>query len=398
MNLTNDLALTLDLPFHLLFHLLFHLKKDIKIILQIYILIMHKSRNLEPRNLEPRNLEPRNLEPRNTSHIPEEILQDFPKFELSYETMIHKKVHDSDMIYAIPDGPKFLAWFTVYNDENVCFILDANNKTKNIQIAVTSFNDHLVYGQGTVFYGTIFKYNEVSCFCIENMYYYKGLCITDYNYLNKMQVVKTCLQNDLSSNALTNKFTIFGLPIMNTNFNALLRDIDLLPYKISQIQFRFKNARKILAVKYFKPRTNIHDTNIHDTNIHDTGTKSKNNIGTKEKGNIVFKVSPQIQTDIYNLFVLNEDLKDEFYDIAFIPDLKTSVLMNKLFRNIKENQNLDALEESDDEAEFENEKEDKFVFLDRSFKMNCHYNYKFKKWVPLSVAARDSRVISSNKL
>ena len=114
----------------------------------------------------------------------------------------------------------------------------------------------------------------------------------------------------------------------------------------------------------------------------------------------MFKVSPQIQTDIYNLFVLNEDneLKEEFYDIAFIPDLKTSILMNKLFRNIKENQNLDALEESDDEAEFENEREDKFVFLDRSFKMNCQYNYKFKKWVPLSLAARDSRVISSNKL
>ena len=331
---------------------------------------------------------------------PAEILDDFPKFELSYETMMHNKVHDSDIICAIPDGLKFFAWFTVYNGEHVCFILDCNNKTKNIQLAVTSFNDTLVYGQGTILYGTIFKYNEVSCFCIEDIYYYKGLCITDYNYLNKMQVCKTCLQNDLSSNAITNKFTIFGLPIMNTNFNALLRDIDLLPYKISQIQFRYLNSRKILSVKYYKPRANNHDTNNHDTNNHDYGTKSKNNTekGTKEKGNIVFKVSPQIQTDIYNLFVLNEDLNEEFYDIAFIPDLKTSILMNKLFRNIKENQNLDALEESDDEAEFENEREDKFVFLDRSFKMNCQYNYKFKKWVPLSLAARDSQVISSTKL
>ena len=313
--------------------------------------------------------------------IDKSCIDDFPKFELSYETMMHNKVHDSDIMYAIPDGLKFFAWFTVYNGEHVCFILDCNNKTKNIQLAVTSFNDTLVYGQGTILYGTIFKYNEVSCFCIEDIYYYKGLCITDYNYLNKMQVCKTCLQNDLSSNAITNKFTIFGLPIMNTNFNALLRDIDLLPYKISQIQFRYLNSRKILSVKYYKPRAN-----------------NNTEKGTKEKGNIVFKVSPQIQTDIYNLFVLNEDLNEEFYDIAFIPDLKTSILMNKLFRNIKENQNLDALEESDDEAEFENEREDKFVFLDRSFKMNCQYNYKFKKWVPLSLAARDSQVISSTKL
>ena len=37
--------------------------------------------------------------------------------------------------------------------------------------------------------------------------------------------------------------------------------------------------------------------------------------------------------------------------------------MNTLFRNIKENQNLDALEESDDEEEFENISLDKFVLF-----------------------------------
>ena len=40
--------------------------------------------------------------------------------------------------------------------------------------------------------------------------------------------------------------------------------------------------------------------------------------------------------------------------------------MNKIFRNIKENDKLDALEESDDEDEFENDKSDKFVYLDKS--------------------------------
>ena len=59
--------------------------------------------------------------------------------------------------------------------------------------------------------------------------------------------------------------------------------------------------------------------------------------------------------------------------------------MNKLFRNIKENDNLDKLEESDDEDEFENPNIDKFVNLERSFKMKCHYNKRFKKWTPLEV-------------
>ena len=39
--------------------------------------------------------------------------------------------------------------------------------------------------------------------------------------------------------------------------------------------------------------------------------------------------------------------------------------MNSLFRNIKENRNLDLLEESDDEEEFENTSLDKFVDLDK---------------------------------
>jgi hypothetical protein len=55
------------------------------------------------------------------------------------------------------------------------------------------------------------------------------------------------------------------------------------------------------------------------------------------------------------------------------------VFMNSLFRNIKENSNLDLLEESDDEDE------DDFVYLDREYKMRCKYNKQFKKWIPFSL-------------
>ena len=118
---------------------------------------------------------------------------------------------------------------------------------------------------------------------------------------------------------------------------------------------------------------------------------------TVKTNKAIFKITAQIQTDIYNLFAY-KDGKEEFFSIAFIPDLKTSVLMNKLFRKIKENGNLDTLEESDEEAEFENEREDKYVFLDKSFKMNCQYNHKFKKWVPISLAPRDSRIILADNI
>jgi hypothetical protein len=166
---------------------------------------------------------------------------------------------------------------------------------------------------------------------------------------------------------------------MNTNFNNLLIDIETLPYTISQISFKYFESKKSVFVKYYKPNNNNSNSN------------QQKNYKNENTGNQIFKIKADIQNDIYNLYTYKNG-KEEFYDIAFIPDYKTSVMMNKLFRIIKENDNLDALEESDDEKEFENDKEDKFVFLDKSFKMVCQYNYKFKKWVPLTLANAPSKI------
>ncbi len=103
----------------------------------------------------------------------------------------------------------------------------------------------------------------------------------------------------------------------------------------------------------------------------------------KTKRDIIYKVKPTIQPDIYFLYE-KEKVKGllKYVDVAYIPDYKTSVMMNKLFRNIKENYNLDALEESDNEDEFENPNEDKYVYLEREYDMVCSYNNKFKRWMP----------------
>jgi hypothetical protein len=94
-----------------------------------------------------------------------------------------------------------------------------------------------------------------------------------------------------------------------------------------------------------------------------------------------FICKPDIQNDIYHLYTSD----NEYVGLAAIPDYKTSVMMNNLFRNIKENNDLDALEESDDEEEFENANIDKFVYLEKSHKMVCNFNNKFKKWVPIKI-------------
>jgi hypothetical protein len=119
--------------------------------------------------------------------------------------------------------------------------------------------------------------------------------------------------------------------------------------------------------------------------LNDYKNNNGNNNNKKYK---IFIVSADIQNDIYNLVdpdadndVLNYNVSNKL--IASIPDYKTSVIMNALFRNIKENRSLDALEESDDEDEFENTNIDKFVDLTKKIKMKCIFNYKFKKWTPV---------------
>jgi len=97
----------------------------------------------------------------------------------------------------------------------------------------------------------------------------------------------------------------------------------------------------------------------------------------------VFIVKPELQNDIYSLYVYKNGNTDTLLGTAHIPDYKTSVLMNRLFRRIKENDHLDALQESDDEAEFEDEREDKFVDLSKQVKMVCQFNNRFRKWVPV---------------
>ena len=61
------------------------------------------------------------------------------------------------------------------------------------------------------------------------------------------------------------------------------------------------------------------------------------------------------------------------------------MFLNSIFRTIKENTDLDNLELSDTEDEFENIDEDKYVDLKKSIYMRCRYNSKFKAWEPVSI-------------
>jgi hypothetical protein len=189
--------------------------------------------------------------------------------------------------------------------------------------------------------------------------------------------------------------------MMSNDTNALLAQIDC-TQRIMYFQYRYFNKPTICRVKAYivmqtndllppqPPQLDIPVANkptTHTPTYTPTLTRNQPRLNNKQYPTYerVFSIKPDLQNDIYHL---SDPVNKSLVGTAYIPDYKTSVLMNQLFRNIKENANLDSLEESDSEDEFENDRVDKFVYLDREYTMTCAYNHKFKKWVPLRVVGK----------
>jgi hypothetical protein len=319
------------------------------------------------------------------------VISTFPKIKLSYESFLHKKVLDANIVLAIPAGKKCFAWFTTKDEKNVCYILELGKDYKQIeQVHLTNACFHHSLSLGTIFYGTMFFYEKRRFFTIEDVMYYKGNHVHSLGYSQKLQLYDKIFSKDINQLSVASSFIVFGLPLMSDNIDDLLSRIHP-KQRIQYFIYRYTNKNTIYRVKpYIVMRNDDSDEELTQPIIntktqpvkpitHTNHTRRINNGPILHK---IFQVNPDIQNDIYHLYDIHNN---DYIDIAYIPDYTTSVMMNKIFRNIKENDNLDALEESDSEEEFEDERIDKYVHLDKKMNMNCAYNYKFKKWVPLSI-------------
>jgi hypothetical protein len=328
----------------------------------------------------------------------QELLSEFPNVKLSYENVVHKKVGEYDFAVAIPRGKRCFAWFSMYEDKPACYLMELSSRKEVESIRVytspTSISFHWKLSLGTILYGTIFKQNH---FAMEDVLFYQGKSLQNTNttWREKLDIFQK-INKDIQPGGQI----LFGLPIMKERLDEILNDktehypIFMIHFrKYSQVNYSFsllyskiegqtistspiiQNNRQI-PNPISNPNSN-YNPNPKKTNTH----QNKPNPERRERES-VFKVKADIDPDIYHLYSMETG---EFVEVACIPDYKTSVLMNKLFRNIKENENLDALEESDDDEEFENIQEDKFVDLEKEYKMKCGFHYRFRKWYPIQV-------------
>ena len=332
----------------------------------------------------------------------DDILATLPSIKLSYENITHKKVYNADLVMAVPCGTKCFAWFTVYNDQNVCVLLElaSNKQIANIRFVNACFHSELSYG--TILYGTSFYNNAF--FTIEDIFYYKGDDVSRRNWGDKFVLFQKMLEKEIAQKSYNKSFVVFGLPVLSNNYEDLLLKTKSLRYNIDCIQFRNYNRSNnyqfmpFLVTQRPEQRQRPEQTprNVTQQPIQkpiNTTNVTQKPIITKRRES-VFNVKPDIQNDIYNLYC--SDGKE--FGFACIPDYKTSVMMNNLFRTIKENKNLDALEESDDEEEFQNDKVDRFVFLDKTHKMICAFHTKFKKWYPVRLADETEKLVDRSNL
>jgi len=201
----------------------------------------------------------------------------------------------------------------------------------------------------------------------------------------------------------------FFMPIMHTSFNAALKDaMQITSYEVFCIQHRFlkrpctehKNLLMHLAADHTtqmnpmqtqtqtqtqtqpqtQPPIQFQPTQARQSHAKPPSMHSMHSMQSPLRA---FILRPDVQNDIYYVLHNENDPITDKTMIAHIPNYKTSVMMNAIFRNIKENRNLDALEESDDEEE-----DDKceLVDLTKCVRMTCSFNHRFKRWQPCACA------------
>ena len=341
----------------------------------------------------------------------------FPEFELSYETVSHNKVStEYNIALAIPTGKKAYVWYTFHQDDDVCYLFDLN-KDKKISRAIrldniNSFETKL--SLGTILYGTIIV-DETSgnqWFVVEDLYYYKGIPLKKSNFNEKLMILEDFMSKN-THNKITKKDFIFTLPVMwNINLcvdpepTGIPEEINkVIGYTPHHIQYRPLNCIMPYLNVFLNRKMNTAASIILDnknkkqsTYIFETIRINVDFNKPQYKYPTVFQVTADIQFDIYHLFAYGKNNKPVYYNVAYVPNYKSSIFLNSIFRKIRENQNLDYIEESDDDEDFQNMDEDKYVDINKVVLMECVFHSKFKRWVPIKIVDKYSKVVHLNKL
>ena len=340
------------------------------------------------------------------------ILERFPQIELSYETTPHKKVPPSyNVCLGIPTGKKCFVWFSFYGSQNQCFILELNKERKigkvdRMDFSGISRNIFL----GTLFYGTFYEeLGSHRIFLIEDIFFYEGIPMKGLFFGEKLGFIQKFLLG-FSKKCSKDPFNI-RLPIIWSPKDCHKG----IPYDcVYDIPAKYQSYYPVHHIQYrslndIVPYLNIYPTKktigcvggnpISDDLVLPSKPKYKPEFNRSQyKMLTTFLVRADIAFDIYRLYAYGASKEEVFYGFAYISNYKSSVFMNNIFRKIKENGNLDLIEESDDEEDFENINFDRYVDLKKTALIECKWLPKFKKWSPVRMVDGSHKVVHIRQL
>jgi len=286
-----------------------------------------------------------------------------PTKHIKFLAYNNKEINNDAKYFILkPKGRKSFIWFTYHEKELLCILILLNDNNilneNNVYYKLNNnFNNNLCYNN--VLIQCIFIKNKTTNYIIiDNIFNYNNYnnIIQEYNYLHNFNSKIKLYKNTINM-IYNNNINQFYIPIIDTNINTLYNKIYNIDYKIHSISI-------------------FNDTKFMGNYIFQNNILFTNNIRAN------FYIKSDYNADMYLMYILDNQNNYIFYDYLLIDSYKLSIFMNKIFRYIKENENLDFLEESDDEDEFENISKDKFINIEKSEIIQCIYNYKFKKWMP----------------
>ena len=380
-----------------------------------------------------------------------QLINRLPQFELSYETISHKKIPQNYTVcLAIPQSKKYYAYFSFQRGQDVCYLMELTREKKigTITVAQTLFHPSL--SLGTLLYGSLLPSTTANSnkyhFLVEDMFYYKGISLRNSTFSHKLGFIYEFMQKSIvqrfasatiagdsatiddDSATIESEYNImFVLPVMwavkfneEPDPNPDLYDYESIPqdmiskisYSTHHLQYRsltticpflnvFSNKKPGLG-KDTGLTLPIQINSLPDNTLIEIDTTKKYipDFNRPQYGQkTIFRVCADLQYDIYHLYAYGKGCEVIYYDYAYIPNYRVSAFMNGLFRNIKENRNLDFIEESDDEADFQDMRIDKYVNLVKILFIECVFHKKFKRWTPVrSVDVRDAKVVHISKL
>ena len=281
-----------------------------------------------------------------------DLVKELPPFSLESATKSESRVFGYDSCHAIPKGKNALGWWHVSHSGPICHILCIDSRSGGISHGyhyISSFDDTV--SAGTIVSGTLFTVKGRAFFAMTDVYQFAGTMLSDAGYSKRATYIQV-VGRHLNPTHYNEQCITFGQPVLAASYKELSTKIRELPYDVGSILYRHKDW----GPGKIRPFT----------------AQRKEEVRAVE---CTFAVTPHIAQDVYEL----RSGDGSAIRWACVQSLAESIELNKAFRKIRENADVDLGEISPDEDEFEDVDPAKYVKR-RTVWMTGRYDYKFRKW------------------